>query len=468
MISVQDRAHEPPSPSSQAFPALRRWFAALVDRFVPEASRADADQVRRARLLVGFSFINVPVGATFCALAVFNYGIPRIALVAAMATLTAALTPPLLKRTGSMALATSGMLAVNVACMMVASASIDGQAALTLPWLAAIPLLATMLAGRAAGGFWALTCVVVTVAYYALDGAAWLPPKVVLSADAVRTGGAWNVAIFILFTLSFAILYESLRLTTTAALADAQRRLEVARDQSLRADRLASLGHMAAGVAHEINNPMTFVSSNIELLHEELARGILDPASRREYVEDILPATREGLGRVIRIVADLRRFACGDSQEGVELDLNQEVQSALRLCEGELSACRLTVKLGELPRIVGRPSEVLQVAMNLVVNAAQAVQQGGEVRVETESTGHEIVLRVTDDGVGMTAHVKAHLFEPFFTTKPLGEGTGLGLSVVHGIVQAHGGSVHVHSELACGSTFEVRLPTVTPLSLLAE
>ena len=444
--------------------AVRLWSAVQVDRFVPARLRTDADRTRRARLLIGFSFVSVLPGAVFFALAIVNYRMPILALVTGVATSTVALTPPLLRRTGSLLLATSGMLAVFVAAMLVTAASADGQALLTLPWLAVVPLLATALAGRRAGVLWALACIVLAQAQMALDRAAVLP-KQALSVDLLRVGSAWNVALLIFCVLTFAILFESMRLKAIAALSDAHTRLEAAREKALHGDRLVSLGQMAAGIAHELNNPLAFVSSNIALLREDLERGPLDPTLQRDYVEDILPATEEGIRRIIGIIGDLRRFARADTEKGVEFDFNEEVETALRMCEKSLGDCRLSVRLGKLPAIVGRPREIGQVTMNLVVNAAQALKHGGEIRVETEASGTEILLRVSDDGVGMTPEVKARVFEPFFTTKAVGEGTGLGLAVVHGIVRAHGGLVCVDSDVEGGSTFEVRLPVASSSAL---
>ena len=458
-MTVQGPSNRASPASSARLRVIGLWSAAQVDGFVPVRLRADSDQVRRARLLIGFSFFIALAGATFFVLTVVTYGTPALEATTAVVTLTAALTPLLLRQTGSLRLAMNGMLAVNLVGILAASVFIEQHALLALPWLASMPLLATSVAGRRAGIAWALAGILAAEGYYALERMSVLPKKVAVSLDLLRTAGAWGIGLFVFLVLGFALVNESVRVGTMAALGEAQRKLEAARDRTAVADRLASLEKMAAGVAHEVNNPMTFVSSNVELLRLDLERGPLDAQTQREYVEDILPATEAGLRRVIDIVGDLRRFARRDAQTGVEVDLNREVQAALRVCEGVLGDCRLTVRLGELPTIVGRPSQVARVAMNLVVNAAHAVREGGEVRVETESAGEEVVLRVIDDGVGMTPEVKARLFEPFFTTKPVGEGTGLGLSVVHGIVAAHGGSVHVASEPHGGSTFEVRLPT---------
>jgi signal transduction histidine kinase len=441
--------------------SLRRWWSATIDRFVPAQIQADPDQTRRARLLIAYSLLSVFPGTIFFALSVFNYRRPMVTWVSGVTALLNVLMPLVLRRTGSLALATSGLLTVLVGSMLLVSASAQDQALITLPWLAVVPLMATALAGRAAGIGWAIVCIALGEAHLLLAESGAIPGEPI-SAAAFRVASAWNVALLILVVLLFVILSESLRLRTTAALAEAQARLEAARENALRAERLASLGQMAAGVAHEINNPIAFVSSNLALLREDLARGPLEPALQREYVEDILPATEEGIDRVIGIVADLRRFARGEEAEGAEFDFNAEVRAALRICEKALGDRRLVVQLGNLPKVMGRAREVAQVTVNLTMNAAYATTRGGEIRVETWSTGDEVVLRVSDDGTGMTPEVKERLFEPFFTTKPVGEGTGLGLAVVHGIVRAHGGSIQVDSALGSGSTFDVRIPVRKP------
>jgi signal transduction histidine kinase len=443
-----------------------RAYANQVDRFVPARFEKDADLTRRARILIGYAFLSVPPGLLFVVLSVTNYRQPRLALMTGASTLTVALMPLLLRRTGSLVLATGGLFAACLASTLTGASSAEGQELLTLPWLAMIPLLATALAGRGAGCFWAIVCIVLAEGALLAGGGG--APRAVLSEEVLRVASAWSVALLILVALAFALLHESSRVRMMAALNDAQAQLEAAREKALRADRLASLGRMAAGVAHEINNPMAFVSSNVTFIREDLARGPLDAATQREYLSDILPATEEGIRRVVAIVGDLARFARGETEVGVAFDLNGEIRTALRMCEKALGDARLVVKLGELPPIVGRPREIAQVTMNLVINAAHAVKGSGEIRVETESAGEDVVLRVTDDGAGMAPDVKARLFEPFFTTKGVGEGTGLGLAVVHGIVRAHGGSVSVESAPGEGSTFEVRLPQTPPNSSRAR
>ncbi|WP_434385416.1 sensor histidine kinase [Melittangium boletus] len=228
-------------------------------------------------------------------------------------------------------------------------------------------------------------------------------------------------------------------------------------------ERLSSLGMLAAGIAHEINNPMSYVKSNLHALQHELGRAEL-PASLREYTDEVLPETLEGVLRVCSIVADLRRFAKGDPEALIPYDLNEEVSTALRITRGRLQAhCDVEVKLEPLPPMLGHPRQISQVVVNLLLNAAQSMKRRGQVFISTRTDGEDdVVLEVRDTGEGMGPDVLAHLFQPFFTTRPAGEGTGLGLAVVHGIITSHGGRVRVQSAPGQGSTFSVRLPRVPP------
>jgi signal transduction histidine kinase len=234
-------------------------------------------------------------------------------------------------------------------------------------------------------------------------------------------------------------------------------------------DRLTSLGMIAAGVAHEINNPMTFVTNNIALLNEDLPRfAELPEEVRRDYIEELLPATCDGIERVNAIVADLRRFARGDIEASCEYDLVHEIESAVRMVRHRFaSGPRLEVGVGALPMLDGRPRQICQVLMNLLVNAAQATPKDGVVRLVASCNGQGIVVDVSDSGTGMTEATRQRIFEPFFTTKQPGDGTGLGLSVVHGIVTAHGGSVAVESTDDRGTTMRVTLPLAAHGTLAA-
>ncbi|AKJ07566.1 phospho-acceptor domain-containing protein [Archangium gephyra] len=250
---------------------------------------------------------------------------------------------------------------------------------------------------------------------------------------------------------------------THGELEAAHQELQQLHQRALEQERLSSLGMLAAGVAHEINNPMSFVTSNVNSMLRDLRDEPNLSEVMKEYVDDVLPATLDGIKRVNTIVGDLRRFARGDPEAHTSYELDAEVETALRIVHGQLSHVRVEKELGGVGRSVGRPRQLVQVLVNLLVNAGQATASGGLVRIRTRRDAESIHVEVSDTGTGMSEETKRHLFEPFFTTKPSGEGTGLGLSVVHGIVKSHGGHIEVESEEGKGTCFKLRLPLVPPL-----
>ncbi|WP_224249221.1 sensor histidine kinase [Hyalangium gracile] len=232
--------------------------------------------------------------------------------------------------------------------------------------------------------------------------------------------------------------------------------------RAIEQEKLSSLGMMAAGVAHEINNPMSFVASNINLLLRDLKElpELAEPL--KEHRDEVLPATLEGIRRVNGIVADLRRFARGDPEAFEEYDLNAEVRMALRIAHSQLRHCQVECELGAVGPVVGRPRQMAQVLVNLLVNAGQATSEQGQVSISTRQEGTWVRIEVRDTGTGMSSETLNHLFQPFFTTKPPGMGLGLGLAVVHGIITAHGGHIEVESQPGKGTCFRLSLPRVPP------
>jgi signal transduction histidine kinase len=245
-------------------------------------------------------------------------------------------------------------------------------------------------------------------------------------------------------------------------LKQAHAQLQRMHQRALEQEKLSSLGTMAAGVAHEINNPMSFVTSNVDALLTDMRRTPGLPPLLKEYVDDVLPATLDGIKRVNAIVMDLRRFARGDPEAVAEFELNAEVRAALRIAHGQLNHCEVEMDLGEAGKMVGRPRQVVQVLVNLLANAGQATSPKGTIRVTTRRDGDAIRVAIQDTGTGMTPETMKHLFQPFFTTKAPGSGTGLGLAVAHGIVTSHGGRIEVESKPGEGSCFTVHLPAALP------
>jgi len=249
------------------------------------------------------------------------------------------------------------------------------------------------------------------------------------------------------------------------------------RERVALSERMASLGTLAAGVAHEINNPLTYVLGNASVVARELeqlhravrerrdsAGALLDlVAERTQLLSEAVVEIQEGAERIRSIVVDLRAFSRPESAERPG-DVRSALDWALRVMDQELRVhAKLVTRLEPLPRVRGSGATLGQVFLNLLLNAAQAVAESTakdhviEVSTAVDPNGF-VVIDVKDTGVGMPPAVVKRIFEPFFTTKPVGKGTGLGLSICHGIVSAAGGEIEVESAPGLGSRFRVRLP----------
>ena len=234
--------------------------------------------------------------------------------------------------------------------------------------------------------------------------------------------------------------------------------------------RLASVGTLAAGVAHEINNPLTYVASNLAFVGDLLGRlrttSVPSAASGADVAEaeTAVREAIEGARRVRNIVRDLKFVSRAPDDRRVEVDVISEVRAAINLAQSEIRhRARLVTRLDPVPTVLSSEGQLGQVFVNLLVNAAQAIPEGQasvhEVRVSTRVDPRGwAVVEVADSGAGIPAALRARIFEPFFTTKPVGTGTGLGLSICHGIVTSLGGEIDVESEDLHGTTFRVRLP----------
>lgn len=219
------------------------------------------------------------------------------------------------------------------------------------------------------------------------------------------------------------------------------------------ADRLAMIGQLAAGVAHELNEPLVAILGYAELMQQSF--GIPDKTARD--LDRIVKASLHARD----VVKKLLVFARQAPTEKIPTDLNQVVRDALLLLETRLRKSEVKTVFkssSNLPEIMGDPGQLQQVVLNLCVNALQAMPEGGSLMIETLPDARGVVMRVSDTGAGMSEDVKNNIFTPFFSTKGVGSGTGLGLSVVHGIVVEHGGSVGVESAPGKGSSFEIVFP----------
>jgi signal transduction histidine kinase len=246
------------------------------------------------------------------------------------------------------------------------------------------------------------------------------------------------------------------------------REVESLRSRLVTSARLAALGQLAAGIAHEVNNPLAFVRANLNQLrdHWKAARGALagvesEPGLRERVLEgeELIEESIEGVERAAEIVRSVKGFSHAGSAARESVDLNAVIDEAVAMATPQLRG-RVVVErcYSELLPVHCAPQQLKQVFLNLVVNGAQAAGEGGHLRIVTRVEGDSAVVDVEDDGCGIPAEIQERIFEPFFTTKGVGEGTGLGLAIAYEIVRAHGGEIGVESQAGAGARFRVRLP----------
>ena len=235
------------------------------------------------------------------------------------------------------------------------------------------------------------------------------------------------------------------------------------------AERLASLGRIAAGVVHEVSNPLTYVHGNIELALEELSlleRERPELAHPLEGISELLREAREGGNRLRNIIEDIGLLARPDSMIPQRVDLKSVLRSVVRMLGTSIrKRATLTVKEGPVPFVLGSAPRMTQVMTNLLVNALYALPErsieDNRITLGLEQSDGHVVIEVTDNGVGIAPEDHARIFEPFFTTKPVGQGMGLGLPISHGIVTAMGGTMRIEGRPGLGTTVRVRLPALT-------
>lgn len=261
-------------------------------------------------------------------------------------------------------------------------------------------------------------------------------------------------------------------------------KIEEAQQQLLQSEKMAAIGQLAAGVAHEINNPVGFVNSNLGTLktyvnqllkliaaydvalaggsREDLALALrtADLEFLREDLPSLLAESQEGLSRVTKIVQDLKDFSHVDQADYQLADLNAAMESTLNVVWNELKyKAEVVRELGDIPPVECVPAQINQVFMNLLVNAAHAIEQQGRITIRSGTSNGHVWFEVEDSGRGMSEEVKKRIFEPFYTTKPVGKGTGLGLSISYDIiVKKHAGRIDVTSHPGSGTCFKIWLP----------
>ncbi|MFH1998959.1 MAG: response regulator [Planctomycetota bacterium] len=290
----------------------------------------------------------------------------------------------------------------------------------------------------------------------------------------------------------------AVRIRSGQRIVDLEDNLKRSHMQLLQSEKMASIGQLAAGVAHEINNPTGFVSSNLKMLQEyhpdihELFRGyqaalgqarqvlegregagnllaemdrLAEKAQEKQIdyilddVGDLIKESREGTERIKRIVQDLKSFAHPGDEEKSYADINGELDSVLNVLTFELKhRIKINKEYGDIPEVLCYPHKLNQTFMNLLINGAQAIPETGEITIKTSVAGDFIEVAISDTGKGIPEKNLSRIFEPFFTTKEVGTGTGLGLYVVYQIIEGIGGEIKVRSTCGKGTTFLLRIP----------
>jgi two-component system NtrC family sensor kinase len=265
------------------------------------------------------------------------------------------------------------------------------------------------------------------------------------SAAVVREGGVEIASVGI-----FSDMREQVRM---------RRELEETQAQLMQSEKIASLGRLSAGVAHEINNPLAGILIYAELLERQLQNASFD----QEYLTEIISQTL----RCQQIVTRLLEFSRQSLGQKTHFDVNEIILRCIDLISHQAIFHNIEIKTGldpKLPEILGDPGQLQQVFTNLLLNAADAMQGHGQITVATRPEPFQdgIIVTFTDTGCGIAPDIQNKIFEPFFTTKAPGKGTGLGLSIVYSVIQRHSGTIEIDSTPGGGTTFTIRLPLETP------
>ena len=273
--------------------------------------------------------------------------------------------------------------------------------------------------------------------------------------------------------------------------------LKATQSQILQSEKMASIGQLAAGVAHEINNPIGFIGSNLDALSDYMKdvdaliayyqklgkilkksdqKSLSDEIKKQvqtvfEHEKDIeidylikdipelLSDCKDGTDRVGKIVGDLKSFAHPGNDQQMLIDINKGLESTLNVVNNEIKyKATVTKDFGQVPMVEGFPQKLNQVFMNILVNAAQAIKEKGEIKIQTKKEGKYVVVTISDNGCGIEKENLSKIFDPFFTTKEIGQGTGLGMNIAYNIVEEHKGKIDVKSVVGKGTIFTIILP----------
>lgn len=425
---------------------------------IPDAIFPDPSQQRRARLLAFIGVILTVVGSLRAMMFIFLGNVPLVLGYLSM-VLTGLGTLVLVRRGVSLVWATHGYSLLVWLMMIFVASERGGVSANELSVMAVIPMSVTYILGIRAGGVWCLVGLGTVVALALLEFFGLVDFADQMASSALLIDGLLGLLITtVAFTL--AAVFEETRIAAHEAAMQAERERAAARADVaiVRADKMATVGLLAAGVGHEVNNPLTYVQANINFVMSELKPN----ASVPDEVLDALSDALMGARRIAKIARDLATYARVEQPAlNQVLNLKRAAESGLDLTQHEV-AHRASIRreLKTVPTVSGPETRVVQVIVNLLLNAAHAVenQPAGEVVIRTGHDDGCSWLEVSDNGPGIPASLQEKVFEPFFTTKEPGKGTGLGLSVSRAIISTFGGDLRLTSEPGEGASFRLSLP----------
>ncbi|MDH5676415.1 MAG: ATP-binding protein [Myxococcales bacterium] len=439
-----------------------------AEQLIPAGIWLNAETQRRARIAAATALL-VVTAASIRSLSFALAGSPIAAAIFALTALTACLALRTLRRGGSIRRARNLLLAIISLAIATAVYHRGGFGSPVLAAIGVVPLFATLLGGRRAGLLWLAPTLLMALGF---SGAEALGVDIIDRVPEAKRIGTTTIAYLLVPIVLFAIAsaYDWSREQAQHEMLQAERARVAAVEQAraLETDRIVSLGMLAAGVGHEINNPLSVVIANLGFLSEDLRDALGAGKALPQEIAELLDDTTRAAERIARITSEMKLFAhVGDEAQLEMVDVRAVMGSALSLLHNEIRhRARLQCKFEEVPVTLASSSRLGQVFVNLLTNAAQAIALGSaeqdriEVTIDRETDG-SIRVRICDSGHGMTPQVQKEIFKPFYTTKPKGEGTGLGLAICKDLIGAMGGTITVESEVDKGSCFTVSLPVVS-------
>ncbi|MBX2800019.1 MAG: response regulator [Myxococcales bacterium] len=449
-------------PLHHGWPELRdrvdSWLAlGLADDQLSPAHR------RRVQVITAVTATIVLVAIPF----VFQYawlGVPRMS-VAVLITIAIGIgNVAWMHRSHDVVLA--GYVGVGaLMCLLLASNVVSGGFYdPNFAWLYVIPMLAALLVDARAGWVFTAVVLVTTVAFWLVHQQAplpsWIPEEAHAGQSLANRVSAIAAIAIVLGALASREAFSSrlLRRANQDLRDEMAQRLEM-QTRLVQTERMASMGELAAGMAHEVNNPLTYLIGNLHMVQEILPEL---PAAKREEIAPMLEDALDGADRVRLIVRDLKTFT-RPNDEITRVDVASAFERASKLVSAELKhRAHLVTEFSGVAQIYANEARIVQVAINLLTNASQAIEEGhrdgNEVRVRVQNQGDMVIVEVSDTGRGMDPTVQRRAFEPLFTTKQPGIGTGLGLSICRSILSSVGGTIQLHSTPGLGTTVCLRIP----------